>query len=123
MALKFAGAAVDVAVTDLNRAEGFYTTLMGRRCDLQARRDEGEWRLHADPEVVLRITADPVHAGHGTAAIGVRDLTAEQARLGEHWREIPTVQRKPGVIAVLRLADSDSNTVVLWQDLLDRGAP
>jgi len=123
MALEFAGAAVDVAVTDLTRAEEFYTTLMGRRCDLQARPDEREWRLHADPEVVLRITADPVHAGHGTAAIGVRDLTAEHARLAQHWPDLPPVQRKPGVIAVLRLADSDSNTVVLWQDLLDRGAP
>ena len=121
MALEFAGIAVDVAVTDLTRAEEFYTTLMGRRFDLEARPDQREWRLHADPEVVLRITADPANAGHGTAAIGVSDLTDEHVRLARHWPDLPPVQRKPGVIALLRLPDPDSNTVVLWQDLLDRG--
>jgi hypothetical protein len=121
MTLEFAGVAVDVAVTDLNRAEVFYTTLMGRPSDLRARPDQREWRLHADPEVVLRITADPAHAGHGTAAIGVRDLTDEHARLAQHWPDLPPVQRKPGVIALLRLSDPDNNTLVLWQDLLDRG--
>jgi N-acetylglutamate synthase-like GNAT family acetyltransferase/catechol 2,3-dioxygenase-like lactoylglutathione lyase family enzyme len=120
MALEFAGIAVDVAVTDLDRAEEFYTTLMGRRFDLRARPDQREWRLHADPEVVLRITADPAHAGHATSAIGVRDLDEEHARLAQHWPDLPPVQRKPGVIALLRLADPDRNTVVLWQDLLGR---
>jgi hypothetical protein len=120
MALEFAGVAVDVAVTNLGRAEEFYTTLMGRRFDLQARADQREWRLHAEPEVVLRIATDVVHAGHGTVAIGVRDLTAEHARLAQHWPDLPPVQRKPGVIALLRLPDPDGNTVVLWQDLLDR---
>jgi catechol 2,3-dioxygenase-like lactoylglutathione lyase family enzyme len=123
MGLEFAGVAVDVAATDLNQAEDFYTTLLGRRFDLQAQAGQREWRLHADPEVVLRISADPGHAGHGTVAIGVRDLTAEHARLAQRWPDLPPVQRKPGVIALLRLPDPDGNTVVLWQDLLDRGAP
>jgi hypothetical protein len=70
--------------------------------------------------VVLRITADAAHAGHGTAAIGVRDLDGEHARLARHWPYLPPVQRKPGVIAILQLPDPDRNTVVLWQDLLDR---
>ena len=123
MALEFAGAAVDIAVTDLDRAEAFYTTLLGRPFDLRARPDQREWRLCASPEVVLRITADPDHAGHGTAAIGVRDLAAEHARLALHWPDLPAVWEKPGVIALLRLPDPDGNAVVLWKDLLSRSGP
>jgi hypothetical protein len=116
--LAFAGAAIDVAITDLEAAERFYTVLMGRPHDLRPRPDQREWRLHKEPEVVLRLTVLPGSAGKSTAAIGVRDLGVERARLAEAWPDIPPVQEKPRVIAVLRLADPDGNAVILWQDLL-----
>jgi hypothetical protein len=116
--LAFAGAAVDVAVIDLEAAERFYAVLMGRPHDLRPRPDQREWRLHQEPEVVLRLTSQPGSAGKTTAAIGVRDLAAERARLAEAWPDLPPVQEKPGVIAVLRLTDPDGNPVTLWQDLL-----
>lgn len=118
--LDFAGAAVDVAVSDLDRAERFYAALIGRTCDLRPRPDQREWRLHPAPEVVLRLTANPAGAGHTAAAIGVRDVAAERTRLALGWPDLPQVQTKPGVIALLRLADPDGNLVTLWQDLLDR---
>ena len=120
MALEFAGAAVDVAVSDLERAERFYAVLVGRPCDLRPRPDQREWRLHPEPEVVLRLTGLPESAGHCTAAIGVHDLATERGRLAGDWPDVPEITEKPGVIAVLRLADPDGNAVTLWQDLLGR---
>jgi hypothetical protein len=118
MGLDFAGAAVDIAVTDLEQAEHFYAVLIGRPCDLRPRPDQREWRLYAEPEIVLRLTTQPQSAGKTTAAIGVRDLASERIRLEADWSDLPAVQEKPGVIAILRLTDPDGNAVVLWQDLL-----
>jgi hypothetical protein len=123
MSLNFAGAAIDVAVTDLGRAERFYTALVGRPCDLQPRPDQREWRLHPEPEMVLRLTARPDAAGQGVVAIGVQDVAQERARLAEEWPDIPQVWEKPGVIVVLALEDPDGNTVTLWQDLLGANRP
>jgi hypothetical protein len=123
VALDFAGAAVDVAVTDLSQAERFYAVLVGRACDLRPRPDQREWRLHAQPEVVLRLSELPDSAGHSTAAIGVHDLAGERDRLAVDWPHIPDIHTKPGVIALLRLTDPDGNTVVLWQDLLGNHRP
>ena len=120
MGLDFAGAAVDVTVSDLDRAERFYAVLVGRPCDLRPRPDQREWRLYPMPEVVLRLTASEQWVGRSTAAIGVRDLAVERARLAADWSDLPMVEEKPGVIAVMRLTDPDGNLVVLWQDLLGR---
>jgi hypothetical protein len=116
--LEFAGAVLDVGVTDLGRSEAFYTTLIGREPDLRPQPDQREWRLHRDPEVALRITAGHRSAGYGQLAVGVADLAAERSRLMSHWAGIPEATQKPGVIALLRLEDPDVNAVILWQDLL-----
>jgi hypothetical protein len=116
--LHFAGAAVDVAVSDLVRAEAFYSIVLGRPPDLRPRPTQCEWRLWAEPEIVLRLTTQPAHAGHSTAALGVHDLAGERARLLASWPQLPEISGKPGVIALLPLADPDGNAVTLWQDLL-----
>lgn len=118
MDLDFAGAVLDVAVIELDRAEAFYTVLLGRQADLRPQDDQREWRLHRSPEVAFRITAEPESAGHGKLAIGVADLAAERSRLAQQWVDLPAVTEKPGVIALLRLADPDGNKITLWQDLL-----
>jgi catechol 2,3-dioxygenase-like lactoylglutathione lyase family enzyme len=118
MNLQFAGAVLDLAVSDLDRAVAFYKVLIGRQPDLRPQVDQCEWRLHRDPEVAFRITADPLSAGHGKLAIGVADLATERIRLAEQWAELPPTTEKPNVIALLRLQDPDGNTVTLWQDLL-----
>jgi hypothetical protein len=123
MSLNFAGAAIDVAVTDLAQAERFYTVLIGRPCDLKPRPDQREWRLHPQPEMVLRLTARPDAAGHGIVAIGVQDVVQERARLAREWPDLPQAQEKPGVIIVLPLEDPDGNAVTLWQDLLGDRRP
>jgi hypothetical protein len=118
MELEFAGAVLDLGVTDLGRAEAFYTTLIGRAPDLRPQPGQREWRLYRDPEVALRLTADHRSAGYGQLAIGVADLAAERSRLMSHWPGIPQATQKPGIIALPRLEDPDTNAVTLWQDLL-----
>jgi catechol 2,3-dioxygenase-like lactoylglutathione lyase family enzyme len=118
MRLDFAGAVLDLAVTNLDRSDAFYTALLGRPADLRPQADQREWRLHNSPEVAFRITAEPESAGHGKLALGVADLGAERARLVRHWADLPAITEKSGVIALLRFADPDNNKVTLWQDLL-----
>lgn len=118
MDLQFAGAVLDLAVTDLDRSEAFFTMLLGGPADLRPRVDQREWRLHRTPEVALRLTAEPESAGQGKLALGVADLAQERSRIAQYWADLPDVTEKPGVIALLRLVDPDGNTVTLWQDLL-----
>jgi predicted enzyme related to lactoylglutathione lyase len=123
MDLHFAGAVFDLAVTNLDRADAFYTVLLGRPADLRPQADQREWRLHKSPEVAFRITAEAESAGHGKLALGVVDLGVERSRLVQHWAELPAITEKPGVIALLQFADPDSNKLTLWQDLLGSRRP
>jgi hypothetical protein len=116
--LSFAGAVLDLGVSDLARAEAFYTVLIGRAPDLRPQPGQCEWRLHRVPEIAVRLTADQPSAGHGTLALGVADLAAERSRLLQEWADLPEATGKPGVITLLRLRDPDANSVTLWQDLL-----
>jgi hypothetical protein len=118
MDLQFAGAVLDVPVSDLDRAEAFYRVLIGRPPDLRPQANQREWRLHPDPEVAFRLTTDPEAAGRSRLAIGVVDLAAERARLAQAWVDLPDVTEKPRVIILLQLTDPDGNVVTLWQDLL-----
>ena len=61
--LSFAGAVLDVGVSDLGRAEAFYSVLLGRGPDLQPQPDQREWFMHRAPEVDFRITAQPADRG------------------------------------------------------------
>jgi catechol 2,3-dioxygenase-like lactoylglutathione lyase family enzyme len=118
MDLRFTGAVLDLAVTDLDRAEVFFTVLFGAPPDLRPQPDQREWRLHGTPEVAFRMTTEPNSAGHGKLALGVADLEEERSRLVRYWADLPEISEKPGLIALLRLADPDGNVVTLWQDLL-----
>jgi catechol 2,3-dioxygenase-like lactoylglutathione lyase family enzyme len=118
--LEFAGAVLDVAVSDLARAEAFYATLLGRPCDLRPQPDQCEWRLYREPEVGLRLTGAAGSAGTGTLALGVADLAAERARLLGTWPDLPAPAVEPGIITRLTFADPDGHLVTLWQDLMAR---
>jgi hypothetical protein len=93
--LDFAGAVLDLGVTDLSRAEAFYEVLLGRGPDLRPQLDQCEWHLHRDPEVAFRITADLASAGHGKLALGVANLAAERSRLLLQWPELPEASENP----------------------------
>jgi hypothetical protein len=125
--LDFAGAVLDLGVTDLSRAEDFYAVLLGRGPDFLLSADDltfalwRQWHLHRDPEVAFRITADLAYAGHGRLARGVVKLAAERSRLLRQWLDLPGASEMPGVIMLLRVHDLDSSEVTHWQDLLRSG--
>lgn len=118
--LSIAGAVIDVAAADLDRAEEFYATLIGRGADLRPQPDQREWHLLRRPEIALRLTASAADAGHGSVSLGVADLAAERARLLTAWPGLAEPEVRPGIIALLRLRDPDGNAVMLWQDLMSR---
>jgi predicted enzyme related to lactoylglutathione lyase len=118
MNLHFTGAVLDLSVTDLDRAEAFYTTLFGHPAPLRPQPNQREWHLHRTPEIAFRLTTDPTHAGQGKLSLGVPDLAAEQARLTPHWTNLPAPTIKPNIIALLHLQDPDGNAITLWQDLM-----
>jgi hypothetical protein len=80
--LDFAGAVLDVSVTDLDRAEAFYATVVGRPCDLRPQPDQCEWRLYREPEVALRLTAGPDSAGRSAGAPPPERVSEGWARMG-----------------------------------------
>ena len=121
--LSFAGAVLDVGVADLDRAEAFYTILLGREPDLRPQPDQREWFLHRGPEVDLRVTVSPRTAGCGSISLGVDNLLAERSRLLAHWPDLPEPMEKPGIIALIRMRDPDLNEVTLWQDLMTTRGP
>ena len=118
MELSFAGAVLDVGVSDLGRAEEFYSVLLGRAPDLKPQPDQREWFMHRAPEVDFRITVSPRTAGSGSLSLGVADLDAERSRLLGYWPDLPAAKEKPGIITMLRIQDPDGNEVTLWQDLM-----
>lgn len=120
------GVTTDVPVVDLARALPFYEMVLGRGPDLRPDGRTVEWILHRSPEIAVRITTpvDPHQAGTTVRlGLGVADVDAEHQRLRGTMPDLPTVRRKPGVIALLELHDPDGNLVVLWQDLLTTGSP
>jgi len=116
--LSFAGAVLGVGVSDLGRAEAFYSVLLGRGPDLQPQPDQREWFIHRAPEVDFRITLSPRTAGSGSLSLGVADLGAERSRLLGYWPDLPAAHEKPGIITMVRIQDPDGNEVTLWQDLM-----
>jgi hypothetical protein len=116
--LSFAGAVLDVGVSDLGRAEAFYSVLLGRGPDLKPQPDQREWFMHRAPEVDFRITVSPRTAGSGSLSLGVADLGAERSRLLRYWPDLPAAHEKPGIITMVRIQDPDGNEVTLWQDLM-----
>ena len=111
---------VDLPVTSLEAARPFYEAVLGRPADLNPPA-MAEWILHRDPEIAIRLVeTDSPSPGSGRMGIGVPNVEAARTRLSDLLPSVPDVQRKPGVIAKLKLTDPSGNHVTLWQDLLVR---
>jgi catechol 2,3-dioxygenase-like lactoylglutathione lyase family enzyme len=118
------GVTVDLPVSELTGSLPFYRAVLGRNPDLRPDDRTMEWILRRDPEIAVRVVARTAGQPAGVPVrlgLGVADLDAERDRLQSLVPDLPAVQSKPGVIALLELHDPDGNLVVIWQDLLDRG--
>lgn len=117
--MQFTGLTVDVPVRSVEEAAPFYEWLLGRPADLTPAPQTLEWIVNANPQIAVRVVADDARAGSARIGIGVADLRDQREALRRD-RSVPEISTVPGVIALLELADDDGNTVVYWEDLLDR---
>jgi hypothetical protein len=117
--VQFRGLTVDVPVRSVDEARPFYEWLLGRPADLTPAPQTLEWILNSEPQIALRVVADPSLAGSAQIGVGVADLREQREALARA-RPVPEIRTVPGVIALLELADDDGNKVVYWEDLLDR---
>lgn len=97
-------------VTDLERAERWYTTLLDGGPDARPMAGLLEWRLGDGRGI--QVWSEPDRAGASGAVLEVDDLDAIAARLAESG--LTSESPSPGGGArILQLADPDGNRIVL----------
>ncbi|UFU03160.1 VOC family protein [Ruania suaedae] len=97
-------------VTDLERAEGWYTRLFGREPDARPMAGLLEWHLGEASGV--QVWSEPERAGHSTVVLRESDLdsAADQIRQAGIEHDGP---QPGGGARILLLLDPDGNRVVL----------
>lgn len=99
-----------VAVTDMDRAEAFYTAMLGRGPDDRPMDGLVQWRLVGNAGIQLFRDAD--NAGHATMTIVTPDMAATRSLLSSNGLELEDeVQGDFGVIA--QISDPDGNRITL----------
>lgn len=97
-------------VTDLDRAEQWYTRLFGRGPDARPMPGLSEW--HLGESFGLQVWSEPHRAGHSCAVFGETDLDAMAA----HVTRVGIGHDGPqpgGGARILALTDPDGNRIVL----------
>ena len=97
-------------VTDLDRAEDWYTRLLGRGPDARPMAGLIEW--HLGDSYGLQVWSEPDRAGRSSVVLEETDLDGAAA----HATEVGIAHDGPrpgGGARVLQLADPDGNRVVL----------
>ncbi len=98
------------SVTDMERAEAFYTALLG--CAPDDRPMDGliQWRPFDDAGIQLFRDCD--NAGHGSMTIVTPDMAAARTHLASNGLELgDDIQGDFGVIA--QISDPDGNRIIL----------
>lgn len=104
------GGLAHCTVTDLERAEQWYTRLLGRTPDTRPMPGLIEW--HLGDAFGLQVWSEPNRAGHSSVVLEETDLDAATARLTAAG--IRHQHPQPGGGArLLQLIDPDGNRVVL----------
>ncbi|MGO2053653.1 VOC family protein [Glutamicibacter sp. 287] len=104
------GILANCTVTDLARAEEWYTVLFGREPDHRPMPGLLEWHLGVGYGV--QVWSEPDRAGNSTIVLDESDLDAEAARLLETGIAHQGPQLGGGA-HILQLEDPDGNRVVL----------
>lgn len=106
----FAGMLGNCTVSDLDRAERWYSLLFGRGPDRRPMDGLLEWYL--GPAFGVQVWREPERSGHSTVVLEVPDLEEAAVRLSEAG--ISHNGPEPGGgTRILQLADPDGNRIVL----------
>lgn len=107
------GVLAHCTVTDLPRAEDWYTRLLGRGPDARPMAGLLEW--HLGEGFGLQVWSEPERAGHSCAVLHDTDLDATAAQLTTAG--IDNDGPQPGGSGrIVQLADPDGNRIVLLGD-------
>ncbi|GAB2622445.1 VOC family protein [Pseudactinotalea suaedae] len=107
------GVLAHCTVTDLERAEDWYTRLLGRGPDARPMPGLLEWRLGEG--FGMQVWSEPDRAGDSCAVLEIVDLDATAARLTAAGLEHDGPQPGGGA-RILQLTDPDGNRIVLTGD-------
>lgn len=103
------GLLANCSVSDLERAESWYTLLFDRGPDARPMPGLLEWRLGTS--FGLQVWAEPERAGRSTVVLDVTDLDARAARLVALGIDHAGPQPGGGG-RILQIADPDRNRVI-----------
>lgn len=106
----FSGLLGNCTVSDLQRAESWYTKLFARKPDRRPMDGLLEW--HLGPGFGIQVWCEPQRSGHSTVVLEVSDLPAQAQRLLQLGIEHQGLQPGGGA-QILQLVDPDGNRVVL----------
>jgi catechol 2,3-dioxygenase-like lactoylglutathione lyase family enzyme len=107
------GVLANCTVSDLDRAEEWYTAVCGRPPDSRPMDGLLEW--HFGDGRGLQVWREPARAGRSTAVLSETDLDRAAARLSAQG--IRNGGPQPGGASrIVQLADPDGNRVVLVSD-------
>jgi hypothetical protein len=112
LAMQLTAIYAQIACSDLDASLGWYTSLFGRAPDAQPMRGLAEW--HHGKNAGLQLFQNPQNAGHTTLTLIVPAIHAEHQRLSEHGLQPGPIEHAD-YTTITRLADPDSNLVVLAQ--------
>jgi glyoxylase I family protein len=100
-----------VPVTDIDRAQRWYTALFGRPADNNPMPTLVEWQVV--PGGWVQVFCDPDRAGRAAVNLAVDDLEADIADLGARGLEAGEIVEANEGVRLSALRDPDGNTVTL----------
>lgn len=102
-----------LAVTNRDRAAGWYARVIGRPADMLPNEAEAAWQLSESASLYL--VADPAAAGRGVVTLIVADLDAERSTIVASGIEAGAVETVGTAGRKCVVTDPDGNSVVLVQ--------
>ncbi|RZI97470.1 MAG: VOC family protein [Rubrivivax sp.] len=106
-----------VAVKDLNKAEAWYTRVLGRAPDGKPMPEVVEWKFPRGGW--LQVYQEPERAGHGSCTLAVDDLDEQVARLSALPIDLSQRSESPAM-RTLMISDPDGNHIA-WAQALEPG--
>lgn len=100
-----------IPVTELERSDSFYETLLGRPADNRPMNTLVEWRVTGNGWV--QVTVDPERAGSGLLNLAVTDLESSRSELLRRGLDVDEIQAVNKGVELASMSDPDGNRITL----------
>jgi predicted enzyme related to lactoylglutathione lyase len=102
-----------VSVADIEASIDWYAKVFGRPFDERPMKEAAEWKLGAGG---VQLVLDRERAGKSMVTIGVADIEALVAELGERGIQATATAPGEGPFRLAQLKDADGNQLTFAQD-------